>query len=469
MRAMPVSVPESLAVLDQGAATQRYSDQRNLVALYFAGTFLLLEVLSGFVLWRSSGHASWLLLCLMLVPAVIIIRTCWILRRPPERRRYASALEQRAVEYFDRSLRSFVLGSYLLICTVISIRWIFRSNDQPILALILLTIALRISVTERLMIHLGLLLVAVSISFARPDDGLAGTDGPMVTVAIYVVITIVSFLLGWLLTRGFTKNFITEWAPAQKSVRDQQRMREELELARSIQLSMLPRALPEVSGVDVAAVSLPATEVGGDYYDFFVRNGAFSVVQADVAGHGVGSAIVLSGVRSGLRLLTADVDDPRQIFRRLDELVRDTRSERMLVTMCMVSLDVERRTASVISAGHPPVLHWKRRTGTVDVVLLPSLPLGTGLAQDPVVATLALEAGDRLLIHSDGAYETRDAEDQEFGLERLSAALAAGGSDASAEGTLETVLEALQRFRGHARQEDDVTIVVLDVGGRAKK
>lgn len=464
MAAMRTTFPESLAALDRHAATQRFSDQRNLVVLYFAAVFLLLEALAGFATWQSSGSVRWLWMAALAIPGVVIIRIVWNLRRPVKRRRLSSGAESGLLEWADRNLRSFVLGTYVLICVAVSLRWYARPGDEPLVALILLTIALRITISERLMILLGLLSAALLIVLLKPGTGFGGpTTSFWLQSSIYGGLTLVALLLGWLFTRGFTKNFLADWRPAQERLREERRMRAELDLARSIQLSMLPRDLPVTRGLTLAAMSLPATEVGGDFYDFYSRGETFSIVEADVAGHGVGSAIVLSGVRAALRLLIQDRRDPREILERLDELIRDTRTERMLVTLCLVTVAADRRSASVISAGHPPVLHWRARSAEVSVVLLPSLPLGTSLTQTATVANLVLEPGDRLLIHTDGAYETRNREEVELGIERLSGILSSGSADESAEATLSRVAREIDSFRGDAPQEDDVTMVVVRI------
>src|SRR4029078_4698085 len=101
------------------------------------------------------------------------------------------------------------------------------------------------------------------------------------------------------------ERFRERWQARVGRAREQVRVAEELQLAREAQLSMLPACMPDLSWADVGAVTLPATEVGGDYYDFFTADDSLAVVVADVAGHGVASGLVLASVRHGPALLTA--------------------------------------------------------------------------------------------------------------------------------------------------------------------
>jgi hypothetical protein len=114
----------------------------------------------------------------------------------------------------------------------------------------------------------------------------------------------------WLSHRRSTR-FVARWKSESHRQRDRLRMKEELEYAREIQLSMLPRSAPDVGWLDMAALSLPASEVGGDYYDYFqLDDDRLAVVVGDVTGHGVASGLVLSGVRASLNLLAGEFEDP---------------------------------------------------------------------------------------------------------------------------------------------------------------
>ncbi len=371
------------------------------------------------------------------------------------------ALDRRAATQRFSDLRNLIV---LYVCTIAAARWMIRPDDDPLLALALLAIALRITLSERLTIHFALFVTIVFVVILHPGAGFSSPDAPLWrTLSIYGGVTLLSLFIGWYFTRRFTAVFLREWLPQRQRLEEESRMREELDLARTIQLSMLPRTIPSVEGLSIAASSIPASEVGGDFYDFYACNGRFAIVQADVAGHGVGSGIVLSGIRTALRLLSEDLETPRQMIARLQTLMRETRTERMLVTMCLLSVAPDRSSAVVISAGHPPLFHWKRTTGEVEVVMLPSLPLGTSLEQPFRMAELSLESGDRLLLHTDGAYETRDRRGEEIGIDGLAEVFAEGAEDEEAKETMGRLFAKLERFRAGGSQEDDVTLIAVRV------
>ena len=130
------------------------------------------------------------------------------------------------------------------------------------------------------------------------------------------------------------KRFLNVWRREYSRARERLRMREEIDYARKIQLSMLPQTAPQLSWIDLAAASLPATEVGGDYYEYFkLSDSQLVLVIGDVAGHGLASGLLLSGVRSCLYLLEEDLASPLGVFDRLNHMVRRTTDKRTYVTL----------------------------------------------------------------------------------------------------------------------------------------
>ena len=225
---------------------------------------------------------------------------------------------------------------------------------------------------------------------------------------------------------------------------------------------MLPAECPPQSWLDICSLSLPATEVGGDYYDFFPLPGdRLAVVVGDVAGHGMASGLMLAGVRSCLTILVEELDQPLAVLAKLNRMVQQTARRRMLVTLAIVVLDRERRTAIIASAGHPPAL--LARHGLVKEVGLPALPLGTRLAPAFAQHEVALAKGDTLLLLSDGLYEAVGAGGDPYGLERLQEVLARQPAEAGASQIQAALVGDLTAFRRSAPQSDDVTFVVVKV------
>ncbi len=239
-------------------------------------------------------------------------------------------------------------------------------------------------------------------------------------------------------------------------------MREEIDYARKIQLSMLPQKAPDVAWLDLAAASLPATEVGGDYYEFFqVDDARMVLVVGDVSGHGLASGLLLSGVRSCLYLLEEDLTSPLRVIERLNHMVRRTTDKRTYVTLLCAVLDRTEDTLTVVSAGHPPVLHYDSHFGRFDEVGTGSLPLGTFLEAKYQAVRRPATAGDLLVFYTDGLVEARNAHHEEYGVARLQRAVARAAASRTSREVRDAVLGDLSNFKGDQEQYDDLTLVVV--------
>lgn len=325
-----------------------------------------------------------------------------------------------------------------------------------------LSMAFRMRPVERLLVHgtlvLGLVLAALwglPVAEAKSDD--LGT--------VIAVVSNHSFALvvGLLTSRRRRREILNLFLVTQDNAKDQLRMRQELDYAREIQLAMLPAGCPPQGWLDICSLSCPATEVGGDYYDYFpLAGGRLAVVVGDVAGHGMASGLLLAGVRSCLTILADDLDRPLAVLGKLNHMVQQTARRRKLVTLAIVVLDPARRVATVANAGHPPV--FLSGAAGVEEISLPSLPLGTQLDPHFGLRELPLEADDVLLLHSDGLYEGEDRFGEPYGLERLAASLARVPREMGATAVRDALLADFAAFQGGAPQRDDLTFVVVKVG-----
>lgn len=247
--------------------------------------------------------------------------------------------------------------------------------------------------------------------------------------------------------------------------RERLRMRQELDSARQIQLSMLPRRDPKVNGLEIASVSLPANEVGGDYYEYFPEDDSrLVVVVGDVAGHGLASGLMLSGLRSCLYLLEPDRLAPLQILERLNLMVRRTTDRRMFITLLYASIDPAGRRLLVSAAGHPPLLHHRRGATVIEELGQPAPPLGTGLDTSYCEVDKSLESGDLLVIYTDGLTETVNIKGEVYGDQRLrDRLLRVVSGHRSVRDIREALLADVWTWKGDAEQQDDITLVVIRV------
>ena len=273
-----------------------------------------------------------------------------------------------------------------------------------------------------------------------------------------------ALLLSLHLTKRERRAFLARWRELGARERERARMRDELADARKIQLAMLPEAPPALSWIELSGLSLPASEVGGDFFDYLELPGErLAVVVGDVAGHGVAAALVLAAVKSGLHLLAEELDRPVTVLERLDRMVREAVRWRLFVTLLVAVFERREGQVRVASAGHPPAL-LVAADGTVTALGEPALPLGTRLPARFVERTAPWRPGDLVVLYSDGLSELADAAGDAFGGERIERVLrrarSAGGAAASARAVREGLLDALFHFKGDAPQRDDVTVVV---------
>ena len=333
----------------------------------------------------------------------------------------------------------------------------------------LLLLLLRLRISEYLLLLAAFLAVTVALLYrqgvATGRPVFNGTFAGAATVAGLVLV------VAAVVTGRLRRNFLSDWRREHARHRERLRLREEIEYARRIQVGMLPQAPPALPWIDVSAVSLPATEVGGDYFDYFeLSPERLALVIGDVAGHGLASGLLLSGVRSCLYLLEEELADPVAVLGRLHRMVRRTTDRRTFVTLLSAVLDRAERTLTVASAGHPPVLHLRSGAGCVEEVGEGAPPLGTGLPGTYVQVVRPLGAGDLLVFYTDGLLEAADPFGRPYGEERLGrvvqrAAIGGGGGGGGpatpARAVREAILEDLSRFKGGSEQLDDLTLVVV--------
>ncbi len=246
-----------------------------------------------------------------------------------------------------------------------------------------------------------------------------------------------------------------------QQVIERQKLEKELELARSIQIALLPKKPPEVKGVSFAALSLPARKVGGDYYDFFeLSDGRVALVVADVSGKGMPAAILTATIRASLRMEThVHPDLPvSQLMTAVNSWTCKDTSNNMFVTMFFGVYDPVRRSFEYSNAGHLPPLLFKP-DGSYRQLDAGGCFLGIMEFVDYETETLKIEAGDVVVVLTDGVTDTHNAQKQVFGLERVVSNVRQN-LHLSAEELRDELYEATLMFRGAEDQFDDITILV---------
>lgn len=244
-------------------------------------------------------------------------------------------------------------------------------------------------------------------------------------------------------------------------------LQQELEVARRMQASILPRRWGAHPAVEIAAVMIPANEVGGDFYDYFlVAADLVAVVVADVCGKGVPAAFFMAITRTLLRAHSSFLRRPAECLLRLNAQLEAENEQMMFVTLVYGVLDLASGEFRYVNAGHDAPL-LRRADGRIEALpeaggMALALTPDAGLAEHAV----QLDAGDTLLLFTDGITEAFDAEQRLFGAARLQASLAAVPAGAGAEAYIDGVVGAVRQFADGAQQSDDITCLALQYLGR---
>jgi serine phosphatase RsbU (regulator of sigma subunit) len=358
--------------------------------------------------------------------------------------------------FFERHFRQILVG-YFFVQMCLPELWTVQSGADAQLQLgglfPLVLMAFRLRLLEHLVLYGAFWVAAAAMAGATVVD----TQDLEIGIA---VVTAACLIAAATLTQLDKRRFVAIWRRENSRSRERLRMREEIEYARKIQLSMLPQAPPDITWLDLSAASLPATEVGGDYYDTFrLTPSRLVLAVADVSGHGLASGLLLSGVRSCLYLLEDDLASP-EALRRLDSMVRRTTDKRTYVTLLLAMVDHEAGTLAVTSAGHPPLLHYRAATGTVAAVGSGAPPLGTFADPRYVRDEVPIATGDLLVVYTDGVIEMHNDHEQDYGEERLTRAIARAAPGRTAREVRDSVLSDLANWKGSVEQADDITLVV---------
>jgi sigma-B regulation protein RsbU (phosphoserine phosphatase) len=242
-------------------------------------------------------------------------------------------------------------------------------------------------------------------------------------------------------------------------------IRQELETARKIQLSILPGEPPRIAGLDLAARYVPATEVAGDFYDFLPGEGRRTgILVADVSGHGVPAALVASMLKVAVAAEAPHAASPARVLSEMNQIFHGKLRNQFITAFCVFA-DLEEGRITWASAGHPPALLWRRSEGRVEELGAGGPVMGRLRRATYTESALPFSPGDRLLLFTDGIPEALSPAGEPFGDERLQDLLASH-ANLSAEGIAAALLARVAEWTGRdAGFEDDLTLVVAGVEG----
>jgi sigma-B regulation protein RsbU (phosphoserine phosphatase) len=246
---------------------------------------------------------------------------------------------------------------------------------------------------------------------------------------------------------------------------EQKMLDHELAIAEELQSNLLPRRLPPLEQYDIQAYYRPSREVGGDYYDFIeIDSDHWGILVADVSGKGIPGSIVMTETRALMKSEGTRGLSPIETLGRVNRVLHEDIKRGMFVTMFYAVLEVSTGISSTTSAGHNPMVLWRKATNTCCLVNPNGLALG--IDRGPLFEKtlreqkIRLDPGNRMVLYTDGTIEAMNAADEQFGKNRFYHLIQQLADKGSSE-FLHFLVKAIQEHQGDAPQHDDITIVTV--------
>ncbi|MEM8857848.1 MAG: SpoIIE family protein phosphatase [Chloroflexota bacterium] len=242
-----------------------------------------------------------------------------------------------------------------------------------------------------------------------------------------------------------------------------QRMVEELAIGREIQLGLLPDTVPKIKGWEFAAVYLTATQVGGDIYDFILDEASPNHVEllvADVTGKGVPAALFMASMRSTLRTLAREEDNPTTILRLANRAIMEDIRSPLFLSCIFGRLNTLTGEIKLANGGHDWPLWSKASENQVETLEMPGFVLGMFKDIELEERSVKLSPGDALVIFTDGVTEARNKQGEFFDDERLVAVIKDNQGKSAAE-IADAIVESVKAFSANHPRSDDLTLMVI--------
>ncbi|MCP4581243.1 MAG: SpoIIE family protein phosphatase [candidate division Zixibacteria bacterium] len=259
----------------------------------------------------------------------------------------------------------------------------------------------------------------------------------------------------------------TKFKQAQDNVVEQELLQKEMQVAQEIQHALLPNRFPEIEGYELAAVYRAAKDVGGDYFDFvWIDENTLGIAVADVSGKGVPGSLVMTMIRTAIRLESRNNYQPNDILAKVNDFVSEDVKKGMFITIFFIILDSKKRQISFASAGHNPMILFRKDTNKCYFLNPKGMPLGMTLPDnisfggDLQTDKLKLKKDDMLVIYTDGITEAMNNRAEQYGNDRLIDFIK-DNAELKPEEFADKLDQDLAQFTGNAAQNDDITLVVV--------
>jgi sigma-B regulation protein RsbU (phosphoserine phosphatase) len=318
---------------------------------------------------------------------------------------------------------------------------------------------------------LAAFLAMFTLNAAQEVAGFFVVGNPTYYSSGLILVILTGIVLVVAVVMAFRKEEVTDFDEITPSfarhITERQRLQQELEIARNVQMSFLPKKNPVSSTLDIASRCAPALEVGGDYYDFIDLGGQrVGVAIGDVSGKGTQAAFFMTLTKGFLNALAHVSVSPSQVLTQVNKLFYENVERGVFISMVYGIFDTEANSLTLARAGHNPVIMRKSKENHVQVVNPTGLALGldegSTFAKSIQEVKTKLQSGDLFVFYTDGFPEAMNKTMEEFGEARLLKTVE-NYSDGSASEIMEGIFKEMKEFTGKAKQHDDMTIVVVKI------
>lgn len=376
------------------------------------------------------------------------------------------------LSYFGK--KRLVLG--IIVSAVLFIPSLFYAlpyGEYLILPRILLSLALSAAMIFLFLKYdfLTVLLASVLFNSAQALIPIFGSENSYfglnsaIVVGILLVPVVTSFVALW---KKQHFELTVDLMPKHiRRISERERMARELELAKNVQIGLLPRSTPSISHFEFGGICIPALEVGGDYYDFVqMSNGVIGTTIADVSGKGLPAAIYMTLTKGALQAYAEDEPSPRKVLSRINSIIYRSVSRGIFISMIYAVIDTNTRRVRFARAGHNPLVYFSTDDESAKLFTPNGLALGldNGDKFDSTLEEMeiTLKPGDALVFYTDGFTEAMDSKANEFGESRL-VELIEATRRLPVKDMLEEIEDGVRKFIGNAPQHDDMTMVAIRV------
>jgi len=296
-------------------------------------------------------------------------------------------------------------------------------------------------------------------------------SSPIYSQSIVIICIPAVLLLLWIIYSLLSKDKALDFdslTPAYVArITERERLKRELEIAEEVQISFLPEKNPDIKGLEIAARCIPASEVGGDYYDYIeFDNDNLGIIIGDVSGKGIQASFYMTLVKGFVKAVAKQTSSPSEMLNQLNNLFCENVEKGNFITMILARISTKEKKIVFSRAGHNPIIIRKIKEGKTHFYQPNGFALGmegdAKFKQYIEEESASLEAEDLIVFYTDGITEAMNKQREEFGTERLKKIIDNTDSENPGE-IINRILLDVKSFIGKAPQHDDMTLVVVRV------